>query len=1420
MKDFLPIVVGRCGRGSARRNLAFALALLLAPQAMAWPDLRIGKSGPAQAAPGEVITYTLSYTNSGPVKSTSVEMKDFVPPNVSVLTGTLNGGTLSGSTISWSIGTLNSKAKGSRTFQVRINTNAPSGSFITNRVQIFGKEAEEPGDSNDNSANWITAIVGVNRAPVAQDDAYSVAEDTTLTIAAPGILANDSDADGNALTALLVGNPTNGILALNANGSFSYTPNTNYHGVDSFTYRARDGTTNSGLATVRITVNPINDPPVARADQYSTTEDVVLNVPATGVLTNDSDADGNVLTAIIATQPGNGIVSLNANGSFSYTPNSNYHGADSFTYRAHDGTTNSGIATVTIMVVPVNDAPVARNDAYTVNENSTLGLAAPGVLANDSDPEGNALTVILVNFPTNGLLLLGFNGRFIYTPSSNYHGADSFTYRASDGTTNSGIATVTITVVPVNDPPVALNDQYSTVEDRVLIVPAPGVLGNDSDPDGDALTAIISSNPAHGTVTLNAEGSFIYSPNTNYTGVDSFTYRASDGVTNSGLATVSITVTGANDAPLARDDQYTVPEDTVLQVSLPGVLANDSDPDGDVLTANVASLPASGQLTLNLDGGFAYTPKTNFSGTDSFTYRASDGITNSELATVTITVTGANDSPVAQGDDYSMAEDTVLMVSAPGVLGNDSDPDSDALITILSSGPAHGTLALNADGGFTYTPSTNYSGVDSFTYRASDGLASSELATVTITVLAANDPPVAQGDNYSMPEDTILIIAAPGVLGNDSDPDGNALTSMLATAPAHGALTFNADGSFTYTPETNFFGVDSFTYRANDGMTNSDIATVTITVLGTNDPPVAQDDQYTTPEDTVVLVTAPGVLLNDSDPDGDLVTAVFATAPANGLLTLISNGGFSYTPNANFNGLDTFTYRANDGALDSGLATVTIRVTPVNNPPDTNNWTGSSFVGFEDAVLNVVSPGVLAGIVDVDGDLLTVIPVAATTNGALNLNPDGSFSYVPNTNFNGADSFQFRVSDGTTNSGVLTASITVLPVNDVPSFVKGSNFRIPQNAGLQSIPGWATAISPGPADESGQSVVFQVTNDQGALFVAPPTINPNGTLTYTPANNASGMAIVTVVAQDNGGTVNDGVNTSAPQTFTIFINAPPTVRIASPSDGASFFVPASFTLLAEAEDVDGSVVKVELFSGTNAVAELNSGEPYFTVLTNLPVGTYTFGAIATDDFGATGSATPVTVNVIARPPLTFLTSVYYNPQRDFFEQRVRVTNPTYSTLDAVRILVFNLTNVPPITVGNRTGFTNGVPYVQSSGAIPPGSYVDLTIEFLSPLRIMPNPILQAALVPPAGPPSQLQGTLQPINRGTLLANRTFLVEFATLSNRVYAIQYSGDLATWLTAHPAITGTGNWIQWIDNGEPKTVGSPADAAARFYRLFLLP
>jgi VCBS repeat-containing protein len=429
--------------------------------------------------------------------------------------------------------------------------------------------------------------------------------------------------------------------------------------------------------------------------------------------------------------------------------------------------------------------------------------------------------------------------------------------------------TATGTLTLLNTPPQAVSDAYSTDEDVVLVINAPGVLANDSDINGDVLEAVLDAAPAHGTVTLNTDGSFSYTPAPNFSGSDSFSYRAADGLDTSDTVIVTITVNELNDPPVVQDDAYSVDEDTILTVSAPGVLGNDSDEEEMPLTAVLQATTTNGTLIFNSDGSFSYTPAANFNGSDSFTYVANDGHSNSAVATVMITVNGVNDAPVAVDDNAVTAEDTAVDIT---VLSNDSDVDGDAL-TVGSVTTAANGIVSHDGAVVTYMPAADYCGSDSFGYTVVDGNGGSDTAVVTITTNCVNDAPVALDDAYSVVNNATLAVAAPGVLGNDGDVDSAGLTAVLNTPPTNGTLTFNNDGSFSYTPDAGFIGVDTFTYIANDGALNSSPATVTITVNPSNTAPGCS--QATTsitfiwpPDKTFVSVN----ILNVTDADGDPIT--------------------------------------------------------------------------------------------------------------------------------------------------------------------------------------------------------------------------------------------------------------------------------------------------------------------------------------------------------------------------------------------------------------------------------------------------------------------------------------------------------------------------------------------------------------------
>ena len=588
--------------------------------------------------------------------------------------------------------------------------------------------------------------------------------------------------------------------------------------------------TDAGSDDVSVLLN--NDRPTAVADVYASDEDTEL-FQNPGVLFNDTDPEADSLTATLVSGPAHGSLTLSpVAGWFSYTPEPNFHGTDSFTYKASDGTFESATATVTIEVKSIADAPLAQDDTYATDEDKPLAVAPAGVLGNDTDGDGDALAAAPASDPAHGSLTLNGDGSFSYTPAPDYHGSDSFTYRASDGHLVSEPVTVTIEVGAVNDAPDANDDAYATDEDAPLTL---GVLDNDTNVDGDSLSATEVSDPAHGSLALNPDGSLTYRPDPDFNGNDSFSYRASDGSLASEPATVTLRVDPVKDAPNASDDAFETDEDTPLTLHANAFLDNDTHPDGDglsVLTVSDLDDPASGSLDLSGDGTYTYTPAPNFTGSTTFRYVVYDSSFEFGSATVTITVKAVNDAPDAKDDEYATDEDTALSVA---VLGNDSDSEGDGLAATEVSDPPHGSLTDNPDGSLTYTPDPDFNGSDSFSYRATDGNLESAPTTVTIDVSAVDDTPSATEDAYTTDEDTPLTVAAPGVLDNDADPDRDGLTVTHQSGPAHGSLTLNGDGSFSYTPAPDYNGSDSFSYKASDDGQDSDPAPVTIEVRPVDD---------------------------------------------------------------------------------------------------------------------------------------------------------------------------------------------------------------------------------------------------------------------------------------------------------------------------------------------------------------------------------------------------------------------------------------------------------------------------------------------------------------------------------------------------------------------------------------------------------
>ncbi|HET7862982.1 MAG TPA: tandem-95 repeat protein, partial [Burkholderiaceae bacterium] len=486
------------------------------------------------------------------------------------------------------------------------------------------------------------------------------------------------------------------------------------------------------------------------------------------------DIDADVLTSTLVAGPAHGTLTVNPDGSFTYRAAADYFGTDSFTYRVTDGQAESNLATVTLEVTPVNDAPTLADTSASLAEDGSLVF---NPLQGAADVDGDALTTRIVTGPSHGTLLLNADGSYTYAAGADYFGSDSFSYVVSDGQAESRVATVSLVVTPVNDAPVARDGSATLAEDGSLHIDL-RTLGFDV--DSSTLNTLIVSAPTHGTLTRQADGSYVYAPAPNYHGPDALRFRLYDGELASNEATLAIQVTPVNDAPTLGSSAATVAEDGT-QVLNP--LATASDVDGDELTAAVVSGPAHGTLTVNANGTFTYKPTANFNGTDSFTYRVTDGQADSNVATVTLTVTPVNDAPVLGNSSATMAEDGTLVLNP---LATASDVDGDPLTAAVVSGPTQGTLTLNANGTFTYKPAADFNGTDSFDYRVSDGQSFSGIATVSITVTAVNDAPVASDSAATGTEDTALVLHWSDF--HAFDAEGQALTLKITALPTDGQL--------------------------------------------------------------------------------------------------------------------------------------------------------------------------------------------------------------------------------------------------------------------------------------------------------------------------------------------------------------------------------------------------------------------------------------------------------------------------------------------------------------------------------------------------------------------------------------------------------------------------------------------------------
>jgi VCBS repeat-containing protein len=903
-------------------------------------------------------------------------------------------------------------------------------------------------------------------------------------------------------------------------------------------------------------------------------------------------------------------------------------------------------------VQPCNQPPVAVNDAATVAEDSSATMI--DVLANDSDPDNDPFTIISASDPANGTVEVAIDGLSLtYQPDANYcndaSSTDDFIYTLDPG---GATAIVSVTVTCVDDMPAAVDDTASVAEDSGAATI--DVLANDTDVEGNPFSIASVTQPANGIVAITSGGADLtYQPNANYCSsgstTDNFTYTLTPG---GATATVAVTVTCVDDAPVAVNDAATVLEDSGANAI--DVLANDTDVDGGPKIVNSVTQPVNGTVVITNGGaGLSYQPNANYcnngSPTDYFTYTLSLG---GSTATVSVTVTCVDDAPVAVNDTATVLEDSGA--TTINVLANDTDTDGGSISIDSVTQPVNGVVAItNGGADLSYQPNANAcnngSPTDDFTYTLTPG---GSTATVAVTVTCVNDAPdftLPASPNQSVVQDSgpqSVAGFATNINAGPANETGQTLTfsvsnnnnSLFSSQPDIDEST----GDLTYTPAGGAIGQATVSVSLTDdggtdngGLATSEIKIFLVIIFKANTPPAANAQSVTTNEDTLKTIT-----LSGTDADGDSLTFSIASGPSHGSLGSLGvvscaantcTVDVDYTPASNFNGADSFTFTVNDGQADSSTATVDITVDAVNDAPSFTK--GADQTVLEDSgaqAVNGWASTISSGPADEAGQTVTFNITGNTNLGLFSAGPavasNGDLTYTPAANAFGSAIITLALQDsgGTASGGDDTSDtqnfvINVTGVNDVPSFTKGADQTVNEDAGAQSVSNWATGVSAGP-NESAQTVTFVIdTNDNLDLFSAGPAVASNGTLTYTPAVNKNGEANITLHIQDNGGTANGGVDSSGTQAFKITVNAvndAPSALAKNFNAQANMKITGLTGLLTGATDPDSGDSG---YTATFTVGTVSATTPAGGTISNLNTTTGTF------DFdpppGASGNVT-------------------------------------------------------------------------------------------------------------------------------------------------------------------------------------------------------
>ncbi|MBE4242830.1 tandem-95 repeat protein [Vibrio parahaemolyticus] len=1016
---------------------------------------------------------------------------------------------------------------------------------------------------------------------------------------------NDAFKDSDSALNFSVSGNSNVLVSIE-NGIATISPTADWNGSETLTFTATDPSGESISQRVDFTVASVAD---IVADKATVVEDTPTIIK---VLGNDTfEGDGKVVSLDANNGPANGTVSVNPDGSVTYTPNDNYHGTDSFTYIVTSGGVSES-TTVSVDVTPVNDAPVAKDDIATTQEDTVVTI---DVLPNDTDVDGDKLSIQSATVPEAQGKVEIVDGKLVFTPAENFNGDAEITYTVTDGQLTDE-AKVTVTVNPVNDAPTIKVDAVESItEDAVSTDTVVATLTvRDTDTSEDQLTVSLENNSNGYFVLVGNEVKLtqagVDAVNNDELNLKDLTISASvsDGVNPTASDSDSLVVNRVNDAPTIKVDAVeSITEDAVSTDTVVATLTvRDTDTPEDQLTVSLENnsngyfVLVGNEVKLTQVGADAVNNDELNLKDLTISASVSDGVNPTASDSDSLIVNRVNDAPTVENAiaDQELSEDFATYT----IDLNDAFKDSDSALNFSVSGNSNVLVSIE-NGIATISPTADWNGSETLTFTATDPSGESISQTVNFTVAPVAD---IVADKATVVEDTPTIIK---VLGNDTfEDDGKVVSLDTNNGPANGTVSVNPDGSVTYTPNDNYVGNDTFTYVVTSGGV-SESTTVEVNVTPVNDAPVAKDDIATTQEDTAVTID---VLPNDTDVDGDKLSIQSASVPeAQGKVEIV-DGKLVFTPAENFNGHAEIIYTVTDGEL-TDEAKVTVTVNPVNDAPTIKIDAVESIT--EDAVnTDTVVATLTVRDTDTPEDQLTV-SLENNSNGYFVLVGNevkltqAGVDAVNNDELNLKDlTISASVSDGVNPTTNDSDSLVVNRVNDAPTVENAIAGQVLS----EDFDAYTIDLNEVFKD-SDSSLEFSVSGNNSIQISI-----VNGVATITPTADWNGKETITFTAKDPS-----GESVSQTVDFTVA----PVVDIEADSTNVVEDTPTIINVLGN-DTFEGKdkVVSLDAENGpkNGTVTVNNDGTVTYTPDDNY-VGKDTFTYVVTS--GGVSESTTVTVNV-------------------------------------------------------------------------------------------------------------------------------------------------------------------------------------------------